>query len=166
MRGEIIWDKGAGGLSSTAWGTWCSAKNPTLRDVHEYILVFSKHLYSRKKTPPKEDDITKDEFLEATQSVWRFNPESARKIGHPAPFPLELPRRLIKLYSFTQDIVLDPFMGSGTTALAALMLGRSFIGYEINEEYVNLANFRIKNFLMERASTLSNFLAREENARS
>ncbi len=163
MRGEIIWDKGAGGLSSTAWGTWCSAKNPTLRDVHEYILVFSKQRYDRKKSSLKKDDLTKEEFLEFTQSVWRFIPESARKIGHPAPFPIELPRRLIKLYSFTGDIILDPFMGSGTTALAALMNKRSFIGYEVNSDYIQLAEQRIKQYLTDKASTLTRFLQQTEN---
>ncbi len=158
MRGEIIWDKGAGGLSSTAWGTWCSAKNPTLRDVHEYILVFSKSRYARQTSTGKTDDITRDEFLEFTQSVWRFGPESAKKIGHPAPFPLELPRRLIKLYSFTGDVVLDPFMGSGTTALAALMLERVFIGYEVNSEYLQLATNRIKTYLSTKYSRLTNFM--------
>ncbi len=143
MRGEIIWDKGAGAGVSMAWGSWKSASNPVLRDVHEYILVFSKGTFSRRKTEGKEDTITREQFMEWTKSVWRFNPESARKVGHPAPFPVELPYRLIQLFSFTGDIVLDPFMGSGTTAIAALQSGRKYVGYEIDEGYVKLAEERI-----------------------
>ncbi len=146
MRGEIIWDKGAGAGVSMAWGSWKSASNPVLRDVHEYILVFSKGSFAREKTEGKLDTITKEQFMEWTKSVWRFNPESARKIGHPAPFPVELPRRLIQLFSFSGDIVLDPFMGSGTTAVAALEAGRKYVGYEINDEYVNLAEKRLLLF--------------------
>ncbi len=147
MRGEIIWDKGASSTSSTAWGSWQSASNPILRDVHEYILVFSKgdykrHLTKKEKTT-KLNTISRDEFLDWTKTIWQMNAESARRIGHPAPFPLELPHRLIQLYSFETDIVLDPFMGSGTTAVAALRSGRKFIGYEIVEEYVALAQKRI-----------------------
>ena len=153
MRGEIIWDKGAGGLSSTAWGTWCSAKNPILRDIHEYILVFSKDSFSRPTLKRKRSTISRDEFLELTQSIWRFPPESAKRVGHPAPFPIELPLRLIKLYTFEGDVVLDPFIGSGTTAIAALMANRYYIGYEINEEYVKLAEKRIKDFLLKRSQT-------------
>ncbi len=143
MRGEIIWDKGAGAGVSMAWGSWKSASNPVLRDVHEYILMFSKGTFSRRKTEGKEDTITREQFMEWTKSVWRFNPESARKVGHPAPFPVELPYRLIQLFSFTGDIVLDPFMGSGTTAIAALQSGRKYVGYEIDEGYVKLAEERI-----------------------
>ena len=143
MRGEVIWNKAASASSSTAWGSWKSAANPTLRDVHEYILVFSKGAFKRQNPNKRENTISKEEFLEFTKSVWTFPTESARKIGHPAPFPLELPYRLIQLYSFKDDVVLDPFMGSGQTAIAALKSGRHFIGYEINPEYVALANARI-----------------------
>ncbi|MFZ8783929.1 DNA-methyltransferase [Thermocrinis sp.] len=147
MRGEIIWVKKGGGAPSTAWGTWMSAKNPTLRDEHEYILVFSKKFFERPKTENKEDTITREEFLEFTRSVWYMKPETAKKIGHPAPFPVELPYRLIQLYSFKGDVVLDPFMGSGQTALACLKTGRFYIGYEINEDYVRLAEKRIREWL-------------------
>jgi site-specific DNA-methyltransferase (adenine-specific) len=147
MRGEIIWVKKGGGAPSTAWGTWMSAKNPTLRDEHEYILVFSKKFFERPKTESKEDTITREEFLEFTRSVWYMKPETAKKIGHPAPFPVELPYRLIQLYSFKGDVVLDPFMGSGQTALACLKTGRFYIGYEINEDYVRLAEKRIREWL-------------------
>src|SRR5271157_4749844 len=143
MRGEIIWDKGASASSSTAWGSWQSASNPTLRDTHEYILVFSKGNFRREKLDGRADTISKEEFLEFTKSVWLFGAESARKIGHPAPFPIELPYRLIQLYTFKDEVVLDPFMGSGQTALAALKAGRHYVGYETNAEYLELAQKRI-----------------------
>ncbi|WP_199751168.1 DNA-methyltransferase [Brachyspira aalborgi] len=149
MRGEIIWNKSAGAGISTAWGSFQSASNPILRDVHEYILIFSKGNYKRERDKEEKElrknNITKEEFIEWTKSVWIMNTESAKRIGHPAPFPEELPNRLIKLFSFTNDIVIDPFMGSGTTAIAAIKNNRNFVGYEINEEYINLANNRILN---------------------
>ena len=149
MRGEIIWNKSAGAGISTAWGSFQSASNPILRDVHEYILIFSKGNYKRERDKNEKefrhDNISKEEFIEWTKSVWTMNPERAKRIGHPAPFPEELPNRLIKLFSFTNDIVIDPFMGSGTTAIAAIKNSRNFVGYEINEEYINLANNRIEN---------------------
>lgn len=149
MRGEIIWNKSAGSGISTAWGSFQSASNPILRDVHEYILIFSKGNYKRERDKVekelRKDNITKEEFIEWTKSVWTMNTESAKRIGHPAPFPEELPNRLIKLFSFTNDIVIDPFMGSGTTAIAAIKNKRNFVGYEINKEYINLANNRILN---------------------
>ncbi|MEX2727041.1 MAG: site-specific DNA-methyltransferase [Candidatus Sigynarchaeum springense] len=152
MRGEIIWDKAASAGTSTAWGSWCSASNPTLRDVHEYILVFSKGTFSRQKKSgmgEKIDTVTKEQFLEYTKSIWAFPTESATKIGHPAPFPVELPYRLIQLYTFQGDIVLDPFMGSGQTAIAAIKARRHFVGYEISEEYKDLANKRVKRVMVE-----------------
>jgi DNA modification methylase len=148
MRGEVIWNKAASASSSTAWGSWQSASNPTLRDVHEYILVFSKGNFGRDKPEPgredKKDTISKEEFLEFTKSVWDFPTESAKKIGHPAPFPMELPYRCIQLYTFLNETVLDPFMGSGQTALAACKAGRHYVGYELNEEYVKLARTRLE----------------------
>jgi site-specific DNA-methyltransferase (adenine-specific) len=143
MRGEIIWDKGASASSSTAWGSWQSASNPTLRDTHEYILAFSKGNFHREKLDGKSDTISKEEFLEFTKSVWSFAAESAKRVGHPAPFPIELPYRLIQLYTFKDEVILDPFMGSGQTALAALKAGRRYVGYETNAEYLNLAKKRI-----------------------
>ena len=142
MRGEVIWDKGSSASSSTAWGSWRSAANPVLRDVHEYVLVFSKESFSRK-AEGRRSTITRDAFLEWTKSVWSFPAASARKIGHPAPFPEELPRRLIELYSFRGDMILDPFCGSGTTCLAAANLGRHYVGYEIESKYVRLAEARL-----------------------
>ncbi|GBC73369.1 DNA adenine methyltransferase YhdJ [archaeon HR04] len=151
MRGEVIWYKGdAVASSSTAWGTWKSAVNPILRDTHEYILIFSKGTFERRKTNGKEDTITRDEFIEFTKSVWRFNPESATNVGHPAPFPIELPYRCIQLYTFKGDVVLDPFVGSGSTCLAAAMTSRHFIGIDIDENYVRLAKRRISEYVIQR----------------
>ncbi|MDR0971945.1 MAG: site-specific DNA-methyltransferase [Bacteroidales bacterium] len=148
MRGEIIWNKAASASPSTAWGSWLSASNPTLRDVHEYILIFSKGDFFRKKGD-KENTITKEQFIEWTKSIWTMKAESAKRIGHPAPFPQELPYRLIQLYSFKNDIILDPFMGSGTTGLAALKSQRKFIGYEISEEYISLSKKRTQEYISE-----------------
>jgi len=148
MRGEIIWNKAASASPSTAWGSWQSSANPILRDIHEYILVFSKGDYKREKGK-KEDTISKEQFMEWTKSIWTMNAESARRVGHPAPFPEELPYRLIQLYSFKGDIVLDPFMGSGTTAVAALKSDRKFVGYEINKEYIDLAEKRVEPLLKQ-----------------
>ena len=139
-RGQIIWDKAASAGGSCAWGSWQSASNPSLRDVHEYILIYSKGNLSRKKG---KDTIRKEDFLEWTKSIWKMNTESAKRVKHPAPFPEELPHRLINLYSFENDIVLDPFMGSGTTAVAAIKNKRQFVGYDISEEYIKIANDRI-----------------------
>jgi site-specific DNA-methyltransferase (adenine-specific) len=145
MRGEIIWNKASSASASTAWGSWRSASNPTLRDVHEYILVFSKDTMRRKQPPGRENTVERDDFLEWTKSVWTFPTEAARKVGHPAPFPIELPYRLIQLYTYQGEVVLDPFLGSGQTALAALQSGRSFVGYEIDPEYAALAESRIRS---------------------
>jgi len=146
MRGEIIWNKGSSASPSTAWGSWKSASNSTLRDVHEYILVFCKDTFKRPNPDERENTISRDDFLEFTKSVWTLPTESARKIGHPAPFPLELPRRLVELYTFAGEVILDPFMGSGQTALAAVQTRRHYVGYEIDEKYVTLAEKRIQGF--------------------
>jgi site-specific DNA-methyltransferase (adenine-specific) len=146
MRGEVIWDKGAGAGSSTAWGSWQSAANPILRDTHEYILIFSKGKFSREGKG-RENTITRDEFLEFTKSVWTFSPESAKQVGHPAPFPVELPYRCIQLYTFKGEVVLDPFAGVATTAIAALKTGRHFICLDNNPEYVEKAKKRIREYL-------------------
>lgn len=150
MRGEIIWNKAASASPSTAWGSWQSAANPTLRDIHEYILVFSKGDYKRERKKEelekRKNTISKEQFMEWTKSIWTMNAESARRIGHPAPFPEELPYRLIQLYSFTNDIILDPFIGSGTTGVAALKTDRFYIGYDTDEEYIKLAEKRLEPF--------------------
>lgn len=149
MRGEIIWYKGAGAGVSMAWGSWQSATNPVLRDTHEYILIFCKGSFSRPKPAHKADTIGREQFMEWTKSVWLINPESAKKVGHPAPFPVELPYRLIQLYTFSEDIILDPFMGSGSTAIAALKAGRKYIGYEVDPLYVKLAEERIAPYKLQ-----------------
>lgn len=152
LRGEVIWDKGdAVSGSSTAWGSWCSATNPLLRDQHEYIIVASKGDFRRNKGY-KEDTITKEEFLEFTRSIWRFPPESAKKVGHPAPFPEELPYRCIQLYTFKEDVVLDPFVGSGTTCVVALKVGRHCVGIDVDERYVEIAKKRLEELLNRRTS--------------
>lgn len=149
MRGEIIWNKAASAAGSTAWGSWKSPANPTLRDIHEYILVFSKGGFKRKNPGKRQATITREEFLEYTKSIWTFPAISARKVGHPAPFPVELPLRLIQLYTYEGEVVLDPFMGSGQAAIAALQGDRQHVGYEIEPRYCRLAERRIKQFVME-----------------
>lgn len=144
MRGEIIWNKASSASPSTAWGSWLSPANPTLRDIHEYILVFSKGTFSRKSIDQRKSTISRDEFLEFTKSVWTFPAVSAKEVGHPAPFPVELPYRLIQLYTYEGEVVLDPFMGSGQTAIAAIQAGRHYVGYDVEEEYVKLAKRRIE----------------------
>ena len=142
LRGEVIWQKAKSAGGSCAWGSWMSAKNPTLRDIHEYVIIASKGSYARVRKG--EDTISKEEFLEATVSIWDILPESARRVGHPAPYPVELPRRLIELYTFEGDLVLDPFLGSGSTAVAAVETGRHYVGYELSAEYIELAEKRIR----------------------
>jgi len=149
MRGEIIWNKANSASRSTAWGSWLSAANPTLRDIHEYILVFSKGRFSRKNTSRRRSTISREEFLNFTKSVWEFPAEPAHAVGHPAPFPVELPYRLLQLYTFEGEVILDPFIGSGQAAIAAIKTNRHYVGYEINEGYVKLAERRIKEFLTE-----------------
>lgn len=143
MRGEVIWDKGASSGSSCAWGSWRSASNPCLRDVHEYILIFSKGSFNRRSKG--QNTIGRDEFIDATKSVWTLPTASAKKEQHPAPFPVELPARLIQLYSYEGDIVLDPFMGGGSTAIASIESDRRYVGYEIDKKYVAIANKKINN---------------------
>lgn len=145
MRGEIIWDKSTSAGGSCAWGSWMSASNPVLRDYHEYILIFSKDSYSKNKNQMKKDTIQRDDFIDWTKSVWTFPAVNAKKIGHPAPFPIELPHRLINLYSYEGDVVLDPFCGSGTTCIAAIQNKRNYIAYDINEKYIELSRNRINN---------------------
>lgn len=139
--GEIIWQKGKGANGSCAWGSWKSAKAPRLRDLHEYLLVFTKGMFSR---PDKgESDITREEFMESTLSIWQVPPESAKKVGHPAPFPVALAARVIKLYSYVDDVILDPFLGSGTTCVAAKGLRRHYVGFDISPEYCALSEKRL-----------------------
>ncbi len=141
MRGEIIWQKARGATGSCAWGSWRSPSNPVIRDVHEYCLLFSKGRFDRvvKGTA----DIGADEFMDATLSIWEMQPESAHRVNHPAPFPVELPRRFIQLYTYRDELVLDPFMGSGSTAVAAIQTGRQWVGYDISHEYCKITRSRV-----------------------
>jgi len=157
MRGEIIWNKAGSASPSTAWGSWLSAANPTLRDTHEYILVFSKETFKRENPNNRRSTISRGGFLQYTKSIWTFPAEPAHKVGHPAPFPIELPYRLIQLYTFEGEVVLDPFIGSGQAAIAAIKANRHYVGYDIDEEYVKLAERRIKEFLSETNPKLFDF---------
>jgi len=126
----------------TAWGSWMSASAPYVIAPVEVIVVLYKKLW--EKVRKRASDITRDEFIQWTNGVWTFSGESKRRIGHPAPFPIELPRRCIKLFSYVGDLVLDPFLGSGTTILACLETGRVGIGVEINRNYCELAVRRLR----------------------
>jgi DNA modification methylase len=151
LRGEVVWWKGRAAGGSCAWGTFQRPSNPVLRDVTERIVIASKGRFDRALKPeqrlgaglPSTATISRDEFLEATTDLWEMAPESATRVGHPAPFPVELPKRLIELYTYEKDVVLDPFMGSGTTAVAALRTRRHFIGFDTDRSYVNRAKLRI-----------------------
>ena len=147
-RGEVIWDKSASAGSSCAWGSFQSASNPCLRDIHEYLLMFSKGDYKlpRSKSERAEgriDTIGKEEFIQQTKSIWSFATESAKRVNHPAPFPVELPKRCIEMFTFVGDVVLDPFLGSGTTAVAAKMTGRKYVGCDLSAEYCAIAEDRL-----------------------
>ena len=139
----IVWNEG--NISRrTAWGSWMSASAPFVIAPVELIIIFYKKTW-KKTSGSKKSDVTRDEFMNWTNGLWTFNGESKKKVGHPAPFPLELPRRCIKLFSFVGDTVLDPFMGSGTTLIAAGMLGRKGIGVDVDRGYCKLAQARIEN---------------------
>ncbi|MEE2646211.1 MAG: site-specific DNA-methyltransferase [Actinomycetota bacterium] len=152
LRGEVVWQKAEGATGSVAWGSFRKAANPVLRDMTERVIIASKGRFDRAQTSndreskglPHESTITTDEFMEATLDVWRIDAESANRVGHPAPFPVELPRRLIDLYTYREDLVLDPFMGSGTTLVAAIRAGRRPVGYDLEREYVDLASTRVE----------------------
>lgn len=139
--GEVIWRKGKGMSGNCAWGSWRSPKAPRLRDLHEYLLVFQKEPFSRPDRG--EADITAEEFMAATLSVWDIAPESARRVGHPAPFPVELATRVIQLYSYVGDVVLDPFCGSGSTCVSAALHRRRYVGYDIVPEYCGRSQERL-----------------------
>lgn len=151
LRGEIVWWKGRAAGGSCAWGTFQRPSNPVLRDVTERIVIAGKGRFDRALKPekrlelglPSTATISRDEFLEATTDLWEIPPESATRVGHPAPFPVELPKRLIELYTYEDDVVLDPFMGSGTTAVAALHTQRHYVGFEADQTYVRRAKERI-----------------------
>ena len=151
LRGEVIWWKGRAAGGSCAWGTFQSPANPVLRDITERVVIASKGRFDRALTPvqrakrglPSTATISRDEFIEATTDLWEIAPESATKVGHPAPFPIELPQRLIELYTYENDVILDPFMGSGSSAIAALRTRRRFVGFDTDDGYVRAAKRRI-----------------------
>ncbi len=151
LRGEVVWRKARGMSGSCAWGSFRSAANPVLRDTTERVVIASKGRFNRARSErrrseehlPSGSTISTDEFLEATLDVWEIASESARRIGHPAPFPVALPERLINLYTYERDLVLDPFMGSGTTLVAAARTGRRGVGYDLRPDYVALAKERL-----------------------
>lgn len=138
----IIWNEG--NISRrTAWGSWMSASAPYVIAPVEVILVLYKQSW-KKTSGSRKNDITKKEFMEWTNGIWTFSGASKKKVGHPAPFPVELPRRCIKLFSFVDDIILDPFLGSGTTLIASYLNNRRGIGVDIDKEYCDLAIKRLK----------------------
>ncbi len=151
LRGEVIWWKGRAAGGSCAWGSFQRPANPVLRDITERVVIASKGRFDRALSPsqrlelglPSTATISRDEFMEATTDLWEISPESATKVGHPAPFPVELPRRLIELYTYEGDVVLDPFIGSGSAAIAALQTRRHFVGFDTDREYVVAAEQRI-----------------------
>jgi site-specific DNA-methyltransferase (adenine-specific) len=151
LRGEVIWLKARGASGSCAWGSFRSPANPVLRDLTERVVIASKGRFDRAVSRPARQErglpsgisLTKEEFIEATTDVWELPSERATRVGHPAPFPVELPLRLIELYTYEGDLVLDPFMGSGSTAAAALRSHRHFVGYDTESEYVRIAEQRI-----------------------
>jgi site-specific DNA-methyltransferase (adenine-specific) len=151
LRGEIIWMKQRGSSGSCAWGSFQKAANPVLRDLTERIVVASKGRFDRaigskeraRAGLPYESSMTREDFMEGTLDVWEIPAESATRVGHPAPFPVELPSRLIDLYTYRGDLVLDPFAGAGTTAVAAVRRGRHYAGYDLDESYIRLAEARV-----------------------
>ncbi len=155
LRGELIWQKGEGASGSCAWGSFRSAANPVLRDISERVIVASKGRFDRARSVklraaeglPHESTLMTEDFMALTLDIWSIPPESARRVGHPAPFPVELPEQLIRLYTFTDDLVLDPFMGSGSALVAAAHLGRRYIGYDLDETYVETARRRVEEAL-------------------
>lgn len=137
----IVWNEG--NISRrTAWGSWMSASAPYVIAPVELIVVLYKDQW-KKTNGTKVSDVTRDEFMEWTNGLWTFNGESKKRIGHPAPFPKELPYRAVKLFSYQEDLVFDPFAGSGTTLIVASNLNRKAVGVELDEEYCELAKKRI-----------------------
>ncbi|MBA3267061.1 MAG: site-specific DNA-methyltransferase, partial [Acidimicrobiia bacterium] len=151
LRGELIWQKGEGASGSCAWVSFRSPANPVLRDITERVVVASKGRFDRARPVarraaeglPHRATVGSDDFMALTLDVWQIPPESARRVGHPAPFPVELPEKLIELYTYADDLVLDPFMGSGSTMVAAAGLGRRYVGYDLDPAYVDMARRRV-----------------------
>ncbi len=150
LRGEVVWVKQRGASGSCAWGSFQRPGNPVLRDVSERVVIAAKGRFDRAIPAPKRarlglpsvSSISRDEFMEATLDVWELPAERASRVGHPAPFPVALPERLIHLYTYVGDVVLDPFMGSGSTAVAAVRTGRHYVGYDTDPTYVAAATAR------------------------
>ena len=140
----------------TAWGSWMKASAPYVIAPVEVILIMYKE-YWKKTSGSQVSDIERDEFMTWTNGVWNFSGESKKKIGHPAPFPLELPKRCIKLFSFVGDVILDPFLGSGTTLISCIENNRKGIGIEIDEKYCELARKRIIK-ASKKTQDLTNFI--------
>ncbi len=155
LRGELIWQKGEGANGSCAWGSFRSAANPVLRDITERVIVASKGRFDRARTVkqraaeglPHRNTIMTEDFLALSLDVWSMPPESARRVGHPAPFPVELPDQLIHLYTFEDDLVLDPFMGSGSALVAAALSKRRYVGYDLDQAYVDTSRRRVTEAL-------------------
>ena len=157
LRGELVWQKAAGASGSCAWGSYRSAVNPVLRDVTERVIVASKDRFDRARSVerrraeglPYESTVGAEDFMALTLDTWSIPAESARRVGHPAPFPVELPAQLIRLYTFRHDLVLDPFMGSGSALVAAAVLDRRYVGYDLDAGYVELARRRVAEALAD-----------------
>jgi site-specific DNA-methyltransferase (adenine-specific) len=154
LRGEVIWQKQRGASGSCAWGSYRSPANPVLRDTTERLLIASKGRFDRVGRDADRDRVATipgDEFMEATLDVWEIPAESATRVGHPAPFPVALVERCIQLFTYDGDVVLDPFMGSGTTAVAAAGTGRHYIGYDTDAGYVERARERVASMVPTRS---------------
>ncbi len=151
LRGELIWQKSQGASGSCAWGSYRSAANPVLRDITERVVVASKGRFDRAKSIkerlkaglPHRNSVGTDDFMNLTLDVWEIPPESAKRVGHPAPFPVELPEQLIRLFTYEDDLVLDPFVGAGSAMVAAKRLGRRYIGYDTDADYLAVAASRL-----------------------
>lgn len=152
LRGEVVWVKQRGAAGNCAWGSFQRPANPVLRDLTERVIIASKGRFDRALDPrqraakglPSVSTMSRDEFMEATLDVWEIPPESASRVGHPAPFPIALPERLIHMNTYEGELVLDPFMGSGTTAVAAVRTGRHFVGFDTDPGYANAAMERVR----------------------
>src|SRR3989344_5468900 len=160
-RGTIIWNKESA-AKHTAWGSWKSASNPHVVPRHEYIIVFSKDEWKLKNGDEKSD-MTDKEFMDYTRTIWSFAPETRKKVPHPAPFPKELPYRLIKFYSFPEQNILDMFGGSGTTGVVAKQLGRNFVLIDNSVEYCDMALKRIKEEVSQMKLNDKDFIIKENN---
>jgi site-specific DNA-methyltransferase (adenine-specific) len=146
-----VWAKARGAGGSCAWGSFRSPANPVLRDLTERVVIASKGRFDRALSAverakcglPSRSTAGADEFMEATTDVWEIPSERASRVGHPAPFPVELPERLIHAHTYVGDLVLDPFMGAGSTAVAAVRTGRHYVGYDLDPAYVADARARV-----------------------